>query len=238
MDSIIDIQYHFPGKLNMQIPLPRSHEDRGLSNWVISSLRDAILNGYFQPGEKLDQSMIASELNVSRTPIREALKVLVLEGFVEIHAYKGAFIPRISRQELRDIYEIRWVIEQEIIRQAVPVIPDEVLKELQEKVILDGEDTDSGADGKHFEADREFHGTIANYCQNKLFKEILDNLNNRIVRVRSFALRQPGSHHTLSHNEHLAILKALSLRDPERAVQLMGEHLKNSSARIEKFIVE
>ena len=222
----------------MKIPLPQSNEDRGLSNWVTASLRNAILNGYFEPGEKLDQSWIASELNVSRTPIREALKVLASEGFVEIQSYRGAYIPKFPRQELRDIYEVRRLIEQEISRLAVPVIPDQVLQHLQEILQDDGNALETGVDWKHFETDCEFHGTIANYCQNKLFKEILDNLNNRIVRVRSFALHQPGSHLKNSNVEHMEILKALRMRDSEKAAQLMGEHLVNSAARIEKFMLE
>ena len=222
----------------MKTPLPQSKEDRGLSNWVTTSLRDAILNGYFEPGEKLDQSLISSELNVSRTPIREALKVLASEGFVEILSYRGAYIPKFSKQDIQDIYEVRSVIEHELVRLAVPVIPEEVLIHLEDILNQDGEALETGADRKHYESDREFHITIASYCQNKLYKEILDNLNNRIIRVRSFALHQPGPHLHRSHNEHSEILKAMRLRNANKAARLMQEHLKNSAERIKNFVSE
>ena len=84
----------------------------------------------------------------------------------------------------------------------------------------------------YYEVDREFHATIASYCQNKLFTEILDKLNNRIVRVRSFALHQPGTHQDHSHAEHVAILSALRAHDASEAGRLMELHLKNSANRI------
>jgi DNA-binding GntR family transcriptional regulator len=218
--------------------LPHTNSDRGLSNWVVSSLRESILNGHFEPGEKLDQDKIAAEFNVSRTPIREALKVLASEGFVEIQSYHGAFIPRFSRQDVQDVYEVRSVIEYELVRLAVPLIPDEVLEHLKEILDQDAEAFQTGVDRKHLESDWEFHNTVANYCQNKILKEILDNLNNRIIRVLSFALHQPGTHLHISHNEHMEILEAMRIRNANKAAQLMQAHLQNSAERIESFIVE
>jgi DNA-binding GntR family transcriptional regulator len=220
----------------MKTPLPQSKEDRGLSNWVTTSLRDAILNGNFEPGEKLDQSLISSELNVSRTPIREALKVLAAEGFVDILSYRGAYIPKFSKQDVQDIYEVRSIIEHEVVRLAVPLIPDDILQHLEEILKKDGEALQTGDDRQHFESDREFHERIASYCQNKLFIDILENLNNRIIRVRTFAIHQPGTHLQKSHNEHCKILNAMRMRNSNKAARLMQEHLMNSAERIEKFI--
>ena len=80
----------------MKAPLPAIKGGRVLADSVTGSLREAILQGYFEPGEKLDQDLIAEELKVSRTPVREALKVLESEGFVEIRPHRGAFIPKVS----------------------------------------------------------------------------------------------------------------------------------------------
>ncbi len=211
-------------------------EDKGLSNWVTTSLREAILNGNFEPGEKLDQDMIASELDVSRTPIREALKVLASEGFVEIRSYHGAYIPIISQQDIYDVYEIRWIVESEITRQATSSIPVDVLDYLDHLVLQDTLPLDANSDKRFYQVDQELHGTIAGYCRNRLFKEILDKLNNRIVRVRTFALHQPGSHLDNSHFEHVEIIAAMRSRDETEAAKKMEIHLKNSARRIMKHM--
>lgn len=219
----------------MKILSPQITEDKGLSNFVTTRLREAILTGSFEPGEKLDQDQIANELNVSRTPVREALKVLASEGYVEIRSYRGAYIPTISQQDIYNIYEIRWVIESEITRQATPIMPTDVLERFDH---LFNEDLDyqKNRDRRHYEIDQEFHDVIASYCHNKLFKEILSKMNNRIVRVRSFALQQPGSHLEESCNEHIAILEAIKARDAEEAGRRMEQHLRNSATRIMKYL--
>ena len=219
----------------MKILSPQITEDKGLSNFVTTRLREAILTGSFEPGEKLDQDQIASELNVSRTPVREALKVLASEGYVEIRSYRGAYIPTISQQDIYNIYEIRWVIESEITRQATPIMPTDILERFDH---LFNEDLDyqKNRDRRHYEIDKDFHDAIAGYCHNNLFKEILSKMNNRIVRVRSFALQQPGSHLEESCNEHIAILEAIKARDAEEAGHRMEQHLRNSATRIMKYL--
>jgi DNA-binding GntR family transcriptional regulator len=221
----------------------QSVEEKGLSNWVTNSLREAILSGSFNPGEKLDQDLIASELNVSRTPIREALKVLESEGFVEIRSYRGVYIPILSEQDIHDVYEIRWVLEPEIARQAAPGISDsavahmgDLIKEMEVWVTGGVEAAESGKDRRMYVADQEFHTTIARYCPNNLFVEILDKLNNRIVRVRNFAMHLPGDHLEESHQEHIGILKAVEMRDAQLSSRLMELHLKNSARRLMEYI--
>jgi DNA-binding GntR family transcriptional regulator len=214
----------------------QSKDEKGLSNWTLTKLREAILDGQFEPGEKLDQALIASELEVSRTPLREAIKVLATEGFVEIRSYRGAFITVITKEDVHDVYEIRWIIESEIARQVTPLISDVVLGHLQNLLTSKGAHQKTWRERWHYEIDQEFHGTIVNNCRNRLFSVILEGLNNRIVRVRSFALRQSGTHLEISHKEHLDILHAMLARDAGKAAKMMELHLKNSARRIEKYV--
>jgi len=216
----------------------QSNEEKGLSNWTLSKLRQAILDGRFEPGEKLDQALIVSELGVSRTPLREAIKVLAIEGFVEIRSYRGVYISVITKEDVDDIYEVRWVIESEIVRQVTPLISDDVLKHLENLMKTKGAQHKTWGERWHYEIDQEFHGTLVGCCQNKLFRVILDGLNNRIVRVRRFALRQPGTHLEISHHEHLDILRAMKKRDAGEAAKMMERHLKNSAKRIGKYVGE
>jgi len=219
----------------VRVPLPRVQQGRVLADWVTASLREAILNGYFEPGEKVDQDLIAEELEVSRTPVREALRRLEFEGFVEVRPHHGAFIAKVSHQDIREVYEIRKLLEAEIVRQVAPLIPESVLDELDRSLIESKTQFDAGDYTKHFEGDTLFHETVANYVDNALLKEVLDGLTNRISMVRRFALSNPGPHLVESFQEHHAILGALRQRDPERAAELMGVHLQNSALRIQSL---
>lgn len=221
----------------MTMPLrAQPKEEKGLSNWVLLSLREAILSGRFEPGEKLDQAVIASELDVSRTPIREALKVLETEGFVEIRSYKGVYLSTITKKEVHDIYEIRWIIESEMVRQATSLISDEALKVMDELLNSLYAQNNQSIEDWYQEIDKQFHGMIASNCTNILLTEILEKLNNRILRVRSFAIRQHSTHVDVSHQEHINILEAMKKRCPEEAARCMETHLKNSAERIEKHL--
>jgi DNA-binding GntR family transcriptional regulator len=213
-------------------------EEQGLSNWALSRLRQAILDGRFEPGEKLDQALIASELGVSRTPLREAIKVLAMEGFLEIRSYRGVYISVITKEDVENIYEIRRIIESEIARQVTPLLSDAVLRHLETLLNKKGAQSATWNERWHYDIDQEFHGTLVGNCRNKLFKVILDGLNNRIVRVRSFALRQSGTHLELSHKEHLDILRALKKRDAEAAAKMVERHLRSSAKRIERYITQ
>lgn len=216
----------------MRILYPDGSNDKSLTAFVYASLREAILEGHFEPGEKLDQDKIADELKVSRTPIREALKMLAVDGFIDIQSYRGAFIPLINLQETLNIYEIRWIIEPEIVRQATPYIPEDVLT-LCDYVLEQACRPDMVENERHLlEMDEKFHSLIFQYCNNVILKEILENLNNRIVRVRTYAL-----HYTLGtqghcHVEHDAILSAIRARQAEQAAHLMEKHLKESAQRV------
>jgi DNA-binding GntR family transcriptional regulator len=219
----------------VKTPLPQVKQERVLTDWVTTSLREAILSGYFEPGEKLDQDLIAEELEVSRTPIREAVRRLESEGFVEVRPHYGAFIATVSRQDIRDVYEIRRLLESEIVRQVTPLIPDSVLDELDRSLSETQAQFEAGDSAKHFESDVYFHETIANFVENELLKEVLDGLNNRISMVRRFAQLQPGYHITESFKEHHAILEAIRRRAPEQAAELMRVHLDKSALRIQEL---
>ncbi len=221
----------------MRSPLPQRKEGRVLADWIVASLREAILQGYFESGEKLDQGRIAEDLEVSRTPVREALKQLEAEGFIEIRSHRGAYITKVTPEDVHDVFEIRQIIESEVIRQVTPVIPEKVLDELEEKARMEAIIDSAAEPIKHYEFDTYFHDSILGFTKNKLFKETLITLNNRIIRVRYFALVQPGSHLTLSEDEHIKIVNAMRTRDPEAASNAMKLHLQNSAKRIQEFLV-
>jgi len=220
----------------VKVPLPQAQNARVMADWVTTSLREAILNGYFAPGEKLDQDQIAEELKVSRTPVREALSRLESEGFIEIRPHRGAYMAVVSRQDICEVYEIRRLLEAEAIRQATPLIPESMLDELDRSLTETQARFDSGDTSQHFTSDIHFHETILNFVENRLLKEVLDGLTNRISMVRRFAQSRPGPHLVESLKEHRAILQAMRQRDPEQAAELMRLHLERSALRIQELV--
>ena len=218
----------------MKVPLPQVRHGRVLADWVIASLREAILTGYFEAGEKLDQDLIAEELGVSRTPVREALKRLESEGFINVRPHYGAFIIDVSRQDISDVFEVRGLLESEVVRQVTPLIPESVLDELDRSLAETQAQFEAGGGAKHFESDVGFHETIDNYVENRLLKEVLDSLTNRISMIRRFAQLGPGYHMSESFREHRAILRAIQQRDPEEAAKRMRAHLERSSLRVQE----
>ena len=213
----------------MRLPLPEVKGGRVLSDWVTRTLREAILRGHLKPGEKIDQDLIADELEVSRTPIREALRALESEGFVDIVPHRGAYVATVTQRDIQEIYQVRALLEAEMVRQVTPVIPDAVLRELGRILEEPGNAVD------HVESDIALHAAIAELGQNTVLKEVLEGLERRIIRIRRFAQLQPGYHLLESQREHQAILRAMRSRDAERAAELMALHLENSAKRIQEL---
>ena len=219
----------------MRGPLPQVQQGRVLSDWVTESLREAILNGYFAPGEKIDQDLVAEELKVSRTPVREALKSLEFEGFVEVRPHYGAFIAVVSPRGVREVYEVRSLLESEVVRQVTLLIPDGVLDELWSSLAESQAGLDAGNTTKNFENDINFHQTLIDLVDNRLIKELLDGLANRVSMVRRLAQLKPGVHLPESLGEHRVIIEAMQERDAEKAAKLMHDHLHTSSLRIREL---
>jgi len=216
-------------------PLPHRQQGRVLADWVTSSLREAITNGYFEPGEKLDQDRIAGELQVSRTPVREALRRLQADGLVDIRPHYGAFIHRVSQDEIREVFEVRTVLETEMVCQVTPLIAQTVLDELDRRLSESQVQLEVGNITKHLETDVHFHQTLLNSVQNGLLKEMLDSLTNRLFMVRRLAQSKPGPHIPESLQEHRAILQAIRARDADKSAGLMKQHLQHSSVRIQEL---
>ena len=215
---------------------PVSAPARSLAAWTTDTLRHAILNGYFEPGERLDQDAIAEELGVSRTPIREAIAALESEGLLESQPHRGVFVTEISRRDVREVFALRALLEAEVARQATLSIPDAVLDSLETSLREAQKAYTAGNYVAQFDADRHFHETLREHAENHLLAEVLDGVNNRISAVRRFAQTKPGPHVDEFAMEHLAILEAMKQRDPERAAALMRRHLESSGARVEELV--
>jgi DNA-binding GntR family transcriptional regulator len=193
---------------------------------VYQALKEMIIIQEIPPGEKLDEDRLASQLGVSRTPVRESLCRLENEGIVKIIPRRGAFIVRHSKESINEILSVREVLEGLSAREAVSHITDatlEVLESLSEKF---SESNVRLLSKEYLQADVKFHKTIIEQSKNEWLISLMNILNDHIqmLRLRTVTL-QGRPEHSLS--EHRKILGALKARDPLLAESLMREHIKN-----------
>lgn len=191
---------------------------------VFSRIREDILSGKYKQNEELKENTIGQELGVSRTPVREALRQLELEGLVNIIPNKGAYVTGISEKDIHDIYVIRSYLEGLCARWACEHITEEQLQELEEVVFL----SEFHSKKKHYdqivELDNKFHELIYEASGSKILRHELTDFHHYVQRVRKITLANPDRA-TNSNQEHDAILEAIRKRDGELAEKLAHEHI-------------
>ncbi|MCX7951771.1 MAG: GntR family transcriptional regulator [Clostridiales bacterium] len=203
-------------------------EKQLLRDQIFSSLRRDIIEGKYEKGDILVESEIAKNFGVSRTPIREVLRQLELEGLVESVPNKGVFVQGISQDEIKDIYEIRTVLEGLAGKRAAENITQEQLELLRETCDLMEFYTEKDNMEKVAKYNTRFHEIIFEASNSRFLKNMLNLLQDYVTKMRRHSLKQPGRAQK-ALDEHKAILNALENKDSEMASKLLTEHVKNSS---------
>lgn len=201
---------------------------------IFRQLQNDIINGKYQPGEYIMETKLSSELGVSRTPIREALKQLELEGLVRSEPGKGVIVQGVSSKDIEDIYTIRMVIEGLAVKWAAKNITRDELDELREILELEEFYTQKGQNTENLiKLDSRFHDVIFKASKSRPLVFILSNFHHYAQRARSASLKIPGrAQKTLE--EHRAIFQALSARDSDLAERLTTEHVSNAMVNLMK----
>lgn len=202
-----------------------------LRDVVFNTLRRAILKGELKPGERLMEITLADKLGVSRTPIREAIRKLELEGLVVMAPRKGAKVASITERDLSDVLEVRKGMEVLAISLACKRITGEELEKLEtieqsfQKLIESGNLTELA------EMDVKFHDTIYQATNNQRLVQLLNNLREQMYRYRMEYLKDIAVRRTLAE-EHKAICRALRERDEQQAEQYVSIHIDNQQKAI------
>lgn len=199
-----------------------------LRSKVFIQLQNDILNGLYQPGDNLIETKLSEELGVSRTPVREAIRQLELEGLVQSIPNKGAIVKGISTQDIKDIYTIRMLIEGLAARWAAEKITGEELKELQEAIDLEEFYTVRNDVGHVLIFDSRFHDIIFKASKSKPLMHTLSTFHHYVQRARVSSLNNP-ERAQLALEEHKAILRAIMEHDAEKAERLTTLHVRNAS---------
>ena len=216
----------------------RMDEYLPLRDVVFNTLRQAILKGELKPGERLMEIQLANKLGVSRTPVREAIRKLELEGLVLMIPRKGAEVAEITRQDMEDVLEVRTALEELAVIDACDHITDAQLSELKKasnefkKALLEGKDLVTCAD-----ADMHFHDVILSATNNRRLIQMLNNLSEQMYRYRMEYLKDERTHKTLIE-EHDAIRRALKKHDKVKAGAAIRVHIDNQKRSILESLTE
>ena len=197
-----------------------------LRDVVFNTLRHAIITGEFAPGERLMEITLANRLGVSRTPVREAIRKLELEGLVTMIPRKGAQVAKITEKNLRDVIEIRCVLEEFAASLACDRITEEEKAEMEQlhQQFVQSAKTHDILD--IVEKDEQFHDAIFRATKNDRLITIINNLREQFYRYRMEYVKDIEQHSILV-KEHEELMTAIFQKDSETAKQIMRTHLKN-----------
>ena len=206
-----------------------------LRDVVFNTLRKAILRGELKPGERLMEIQLANKLGVSRTPIREAIRKLELEGLVLMIPRKGAEVAQITEKNMQDVLEVRKALEELSVQLACERITPEQVEEMKmaaedfRKVLKSGDVTQIA------EADVKFHDIIFAATNNQRLITLLNNLREQMYRFRVEYLKQKECYPQLLE-EHDKLIALISGGEVEEACELMGCHIDNQASTVSDVI--
>ena len=217
-------------ELNMDAYLP-------LRDVVFNTLREAILRGDLVAGERLMELQLAAKLGVSRTPIREAIRMLEQEGLAITIPRKGAIVAGMTEKDMQDVLEIREALEELSVQVACDKITEEEIAKLEKNMKNFEYSLNSGDLKKMAQADVEFHDVIYQATDNPKLINMLNNLREQMYRYRVEYLKNPKNHEQLLM-EHEAIYKGIVEKDKDAVTEMIRKHISNQVDVVKNIIRE
>jgi len=199
---------------------------RALYEEVAELLRQRIFNRELQPGSWIDELKIAQDYGISRTPLREALKVLATEGLVTMKVRRGAYVTEVSERDLKDVYHLLSLLESDAAGMAAQTASDEQLAQLQ--TLHDGLELAAQAQDRErfFALNEQFHMQLLNIADNRWRNQMVADLRKVMKLNRHNSLLKSGRIEE-SLGEHRSLMAALRAKDPVQCQLRMQAHFKN-----------
>lgn len=211
----------------MQAQALPSIDNKSLRERVLNALRDAIVHGEFRPGQPLIETELASQMGVSRAPLREALQVLSKEGLVEVVPYHGATVRALDTRDIQELYSLRIVLETFAARLIIEADDDDAPRTLRgcfEEMLAAAEAGDlTGVN----QIDRRFHDTLILMAGHKLLETTWNSVSLRVRYVMALRNRRNSDIRQIAYN-HLPIIEALEARDLSGVSALLEAHIASS----------
>lgn len=217
-------------KLNTEAYLP-------LRDVVFHTLREAILKGELKPGERLMELQLASKLGVSRTPIREAIRMLEQEGLAVTIPRKGAEVAKMTEKDMEDVLQVREALDELAAKIACEQITKAQLSELVATMHEFEASTKTRNLKRIAEADVKFHDIIYRSTDNPKLVNMVNNLREQMYRYRVEYLKDGRNYPTLI-KEHKDIVDGLRAKDKEKVTETMHRHVNNQAVAVKAMIRE
>jgi DNA-binding GntR family transcriptional regulator len=194
---------------------------------IASNIREEILNGELEPGQRLQEKLLAERYGVSRVPVREALRRLEVEQLVQVEANRGAVVRRVTAEEAAELLGVRVVLEELLGREAAKNRTDEQVEEMRQ-IVAEGTSSVRGASPSQLVAlNTRFHRLLGEASHNSTAAELVEQLRTRSELEYSGRLPRRAES---SWKEHTAILEAIAAGDPEQAAASVRKHLSQAAA--------
>jgi DNA-binding GntR family transcriptional regulator len=202
-----------------------------LKDWAYSSIKKAVLNGEIPPGQQLHVEELAEKMNISRTPIRDALIMLEHEGLISVASRVGFFVKGITKNELEELFELRELLESYAAQKAAGKLTPKDLEKIGALLKEGGDAVDRGDLSGFLQTEIELHSSIQAHAQNKHLLRMIESLKDLTYRERLLSVTSQENV-TESLREHERILEAFKQRDGRQAAEMMREHIRNVKGRV------
>ena len=200
-----------------------------LRDIVFEALREAILSGSLAPGERLMEIQLAEDMGVSRTPVREAIRKLELEGFVVMIPRKGTYVAGLSMKQMSEVFEVRAALEELAVDLSAERISDEELEQLEHLLISISDEMVKDDIETIVKLDEEFHDLLYKTARNSRLSSAINHLTEQMHRYRTASLSYPGRLKS-ALEEHRNIVEAIARRDGDAARKAAREHMDTAES--------
>lgn len=208
-------------------PAFQQFKTQSIHKQTLDIIRQAVLDGEFKPGHVLTETELATQLGVSRAPIREALRILSTEGFVDTIPYRGSTVKLLSPKDIHELYSMRFTLETFALKQIiVQANPDHILRmrQLYEEMKQAGEDKDIKAVNT---IDRKFHDELIVMSNHGLLHSTWQTVAMRVRQVMALRNRRNSDLTQIAQN-HIPIINAIEAGDEENAILLLKQHIESA----------
>lgn len=202
------------------------------SDVILKHLRTAIVTGALDEGAPIRQDEVAALFNVSKIPVREALKQLEAEGFVTFQRNRGAVVASLSEPEIVQIFEVRAILESNAARLGVPQMTADDLAEAKRRCMAFETEPDVS---RWAELNWAFHESLYTAGNRPYLLRMIRSVNERVERYLRVQLTISGGH-AIAAREHAQILEACSVRDGEKAAALVYDHILGACKSLHKHL--
>lgn len=213
------------------IPVVQPPERERVSDWAYGQIRAAVLQGLRRPGDRLSIPVLATELGVSRSPVRDAVQRLVQDGLADEQAHRGAFVAHVTADELHGVYAVREVLEGLVARTAAETLGAVDVAALEDLVGQHHDAVERGDMEAHFDLDIRFHREMRLLTRNDTLITLLAQIQGKIQLAMLTTSVYGGAAEAV--HDHEQILEAVKSRDPDAAEQTARIHIARLRAALE-----